>query len=606
MPIALPSLGVALAAALRTLRRFPLAILAAALASLGFILSIDDVGADWLHARLMATASLGIPLFIAATLLAERQKRRGAAQVVLALVGAAILVTYFALWPHWSDEVRFGRYAQLSIAFHLLVAFGPVANGGRLNALWQFNRVLLERVALTALFTMTLFLGLALALLALDKLFGVDVPSGAYGRVWAVTAFLFSAWLFLGGVPEHPDALEERRDYPKELRVFAQYALVPLVSAYLVILTLYLGKVVVTWDWPSGWIGWLVSGVATAGILALLLVHPFADDPEQRWINAFARQYWIAILPSVVMLWLALYQRVHQYGVTERRYFLIILSVWLAAIAVYYAISRSRNIRLIPITLCVGAILTMAGPWSAYSVSRASQVGRLRATLERNGMFANGLVRRATRAVSTADRTEISGIVRYLLEVHGTGAIAGWFSDTAAARTVRTAGQQARNDPGSSGSWAEVVVARLGVGYVSPFTARTGVQTTRYATADLPVLTVRGFDYLVQIRDSASAVPDSVFQAVWSRRPLAVHLLRGRDTLLIVPLDSMLAQIRRDRAAGRGGRASSEMNPDLFVTDAEGRAFRARVVARSIEVRDSAGVRRVASLGGRVLIAPKR
>ena len=41
--------------------------------------------------------------------------------------------------------------------------------------------------------------------------------------------------------------------------MFAQYTLVPLVSMYLVILTLYFGKVVVTWDWPQGWIGYLVS-----------------------------------------------------------------------------------------------------------------------------------------------------------------------------------------------------------------------------------------------------------------------------------------------------------------------------------------------------------
>jgi hypothetical protein len=50
------------------------------------------------------------------------------------------------------------------------------------------------------------------------------------------------------------------------LKVFAQYLLVPIVIRHLVILTAYLVKVLITWDWPSGWIGWLVSGVAAVGI----------------------------------------------------------------------------------------------------------------------------------------------------------------------------------------------------------------------------------------------------------------------------------------------------------------------------------------------------
>ena len=601
MPIALPSLGAVITDAQRTVRRFPLAVAAAALAAFASVLAIEEVGPEWAQLRLILAASLGIPLFTAATLLAERQQRRALAQLGLGAAGVLLLVLFFAAWPHWSEPVQFGRYVQVSVAFHLLVVFAPVSRG-RLNAFWQFNRALLERLVVAAAFTGTLFLGLALALVALDKLFGVEVQPTAYARIWAMIAFVFNTWFFLAGVPEHPDALEDRRDYPAVLRVFSQYALVPLVSVYLVILTLYLGKVVVTWAWPSGWIGFLVSGVAAAGIFALLLAHPMAEDPEQRWVATFARQFWIAIIPSIVMLWFALYQRVHQYGITERRYFLILLSLWLAAAAVYYAITRSRNIRLIPVSLCVVALVTLTGPWGAYAMSERSQVGRLRGTLVRSGMFANGAVRRPAREVSAADRSEISAIVRYLLETHGTGAIAPWFPDTATAHMVRAAGKQARLDPGTSGRWAEVVVSRLGIEYVNAFVARTGVRSSWYGSAETPVLAVRGFDYVVQIRASAGRVPDSGYQAVLARRPLAVRILRARDTLLVVPLDSMLARIQQQ--GGRGGRSS--MNPDLFVTEAESRAVRARILVTTIEVRDSVGTPRVAQLVGRALIAAKR
>jgi hypothetical protein len=621
MPLALPSLGAAVTGAQRTLRRFPLVLAAAALAAAASVLSIEDVGPEWLHARLITTASLGIPLFLAAALLAERQGRRAAAQVVLGLAGAVLIAGFFAGWPHWSDPVRFGRYVQLSVAFHLFVVFVPFARTGPRNAFWQFNRVLLERAILSAAFTGTLFLGLVLALAALDKLFGVDVPNTAYPRVWAVIAFVFNTWFFLGGVPEDPAALEERRDYPAVLRVFAQYALVPLVSVYLMILTLYLGKVIVTWDWPSGWIGNLVSGVAAAGIFALLLVHPIAEDAEQRWIATFARQFWLAVIPSIVMLWLALYQRVHQYGITERRYFLILLSLWLAGLAVYYGVTRAKTIRIIPVSLCVVALLTIAGPWGAYTVSERSQVGRLRATLERNGMFAAGAVRAPAREVSAEDRAEISAVVRYLLETHGTGAIAPWFADTSARRVVLAAAERGRESLDQGDRWADTVVTRLGVAYVSRSAARMGALYTNYQTGDAAALPVRGFDYLLPIRDASKGGPDSVSVATWSRRPFAVRVVRGRDTLVVVPLDSMLARLRAREAGRPGGpdmlrsagapramapRTVVEPRSELFTTEGESRSARARVYVRLIAVKDSAGTRRIESLTGRVLLALKR
>src|SRR5512140_3067483 len=125
MSLALPSLGAAVTGAQRALRRFPLVLAAAALAAAASVLAIEDVGPEWLHERLLTTASLGIPLFLAAALLAERQARRGAAQVLLGAAGVLLLAVFFFGWPRWTDPVRLGRYVQLSVAFHLGVVFLP-------------------------------------------------------------------------------------------------------------------------------------------------------------------------------------------------------------------------------------------------------------------------------------------------------------------------------------------------------------------------------------------------------------------------------------------------------------------------------------------------
>ncbi|MEJ2372053.1 MAG: DUF4153 domain-containing protein, partial [Gemmatimonadales bacterium] len=128
----------------------------------------------------------------------------------------------------------------------------------------------------------------------------------------------------------------------------------------------------------------------------------------------------LALVPSIVMLLLAIWKRIDQYGITERRYFLAVLALWLAGIAIFYVVSRSRNILVIPLTLCIVAVATFGGPWSAYSVSEASQVRRLTGLLASNEMLEGGRARAAEREVSFEDRREVSAILRYLTQTHGT------------------------------------------------------------------------------------------------------------------------------------------------------------------------------------------
>lgn len=575
MSLRLPSLGTVLTAALRTVRRFPLVLLAGALAATASILINDDVGPPWLRDPMLATAALGLPLLTAVALTVERRTWKPILRLVPWALALAALVGVYTSWPGWSDRIRFVRFVQLAAAFHLAVAYLPFLGRYRANAFWQFNRALFLRIIGAGIASGTLFAGLALALAAVDKLFGVSVPEEGYFRLWVLIVFVVSTGVFLGGVPEDLEALDARHDYPAPLRVFAQYILVPLVSVYLVILTLYLVKVVATWDWPSGWIGWLVSGVAAAGILTLLLVRPIAEDPEQRWVAAFARVFWLAAMPAVVMLWLALYQRVQQYGITEPRYFLLVLSVWLAGIAVWYSLSRSGDMRLVPLSLCVVALLSYAGPWGAYAVSARSQVSRLRSILERNGMLVAGIAHAPARRISTDDAREISSVVRYLAETHGTARLATLFPDSVARRldlgTRR--GRLPERD-------ARAVALALEVPYVEEL-AMAG-HLSQYFSASASgraAIPVADFDLLLRVRppsDSASA--DSGLVAFLVPDAQLVRVRRGSVVLVEVPLDSPLVRARR-----HPGRRAQPVPPEELHASAQGASARADVWLEFLE-----------------------
>jgi hypothetical protein len=385
------------------------------------------------------------------------------------------------------------------------------------------------------------------------------------------------------------------------LRVFAQYTLVPLVTVYLVILMLYFGKVVISWDWPSGWIGYLVTGVAGAGILTLLLVHPLAERDDQRWIATFARGFWLGILPAVVMLWLAVYQRLHQYGFTEPRYFLLVLSLWLAAIAVYYALTHSRRIRVIPGSLCLLALVTFAGPWGAYSASRRSQVARVRDVLTAHGVLAGGRVRRATVMIAGRDDARaLSGAVRYLVTTHGVAALRPLLGDSFAARVMVPA-ERSNADPEAR---ARLIVDSLGFTYVSrseePANSRTWFSFGADARGGVPV---DGYDLLLAIRGGATPADprDTALSAVLVPAARTVRIYRSGRALLDVRLDSLLA---RARIAATGGR-SDQLPASALRVEAENSQLRAVVLLRSIEVRYGPAGPEVRKVGGDVLLKLK-
>ena len=108
------------------------------------------------------------------------------------------------------------------------------------------------RFLLAYLYSNVLFLGLAIALASADHLFGFDVEENNYLYLFAIIAGVFNTWVFLAGVPKDLNTLNQTTDYPKGLKLFTQYILLPLVSLYFVILIAYELKITIEWNWPRG------------------------------------------------------------------------------------------------------------------------------------------------------------------------------------------------------------------------------------------------------------------------------------------------------------------------------------------------------------------
>lgn len=546
----LPTLGPLVDSSRRTALRFPLVLASGVLAAWAGITLAEGLGDDEQYVRLGAAAALGLPLFFALTLFAERRPGQAWARWVLFGAGAAALALFWAVWPQWTESVKAARFFQLSAVLHLLVAFLPYAGFSEPNGFWYYNKALFLRFLTAALYSAVLFAGLAIAFAALDKLLGLDVPEEGYLRLWIVMAFVLNTWLFVGGVPEDLPGLEARRDYPEGLRVFTQYVLLPIVVIYLVILTVYFAKVMVTREWPSGWIGYLVSSVAVVGILSWLLVRPLEDFAEHAWVKSYTRGFYLAIMPAIVMLWLAIGKRVGQYGITERRYFLIVLSLWLAGIAVYYTVRRTRNIMIIPASLCVLGLMTFFGPWGAYAVSRRSQTGRLETLLTTYGVLSGGTVQRASREIPVGDRRQVSAALQYLVGTHGVKALPAWIGDSVVKAIERGAGARTYQ---ATEYRVRAIMDWLAIGYVASYQGDRGLQWFAYNGSISEPEPIAGYQYAVvldqRILQDSILVAEGAF-LTYEHDAQRVLLKRRGRTLLEMSLRSLIEAAQAPRLTG--------------------------------------------------------
>jgi hypothetical protein len=575
--------------AVQTLRRFPLVIGAAFVSAAAAVIAVGEASASDPLSRIAPVAALGISFLFALTVHAERRRQ---SVLLWQSLGVVFLLLFYVAWPGWVGPVPAIRYIQFGIGFHLLAAYLPFLMVDERQGFWQYNRILLLRFLTAGIFSVVLFFGLTIALLAIDNLLGVKIDEETYVRLWLLVALVFNTWFFLGGVPRNLRALDTRPDYPVGLKVFAQYILTPIVAIYLVILTLYLGRILITTTWPSGWIGYLVSSVAVVGILAFLLVFPIRERAENRWIRTFSRGFFVALFPSIVMLLMAIWQRIAQYGVTEKRYFVVVLALWLAGIAVYYTVRPQAHLKIIPVSLGVLAFLTAAGPWSAYAVSARSQTGRLQSLWSANELLVEGRVQPATGEVSFLDRREMSAVIRYLLENHDPTTIAPWFR-----------GEVPALDSAGNGSDSEqraaAIMAFLGLEYVEGW--RTGeIESFSYRVEEEEEVTrIAGYDFALRGDWSgrrAFTIDGGQYVFAYDDAANTLRILRGQQPVLAVPLDDFLATVRE--FARRNAAEQPGIPRELMELRAEGGGFRLLIFARAVNGTVEEGRARLDFLSG--------
>ncbi|MBK9335445.1 MAG: DUF4153 domain-containing protein [Lewinellaceae bacterium] len=427
----LPSLSFLAQAFVDTCARFPATMLCAFTGSGAVMSAIEfDRSDNDNFVRVWLMAQLGLALCTGLTVFAEARGWNHWRTWGIQAIGLAVLAVYFVFFDMDAfafESVHIPRYLGFLAGAHLLVAVAPYLNRAPVADFWEYNKQLFANFVVGGVYAHILFGGLALALLAVNELFNLDIDDKMYAHLFVLLAGVFQTAFFLAHFPRRFGFDEQDRSYNAVFKNLCQYILIPIVGLYFLILYAYSVKILVTWNLPHGWVSSLVLGFSVAGIFTYLINYLLPQYSDIKIVHAYRKWFWWVLLPMVGLLFVAIGRRISDYGITPERYYVAHAGVWLLAMCGYFLWSKTDNIKFIPISLGLFVLVAVVGPFSAFNVAQRNQTAILQDLFEKNNRFEGGLLQTGGAAVPEADALRIQSSLILLSKQDALHRIESWF-----------------------------------------------------------------------------------------------------------------------------------------------------------------------------------
>lgn len=405
---------------LETIKRFPLAVFVSALGSgiLIYMVVAENYDENQLM-RFFISLLLTFPLFVSSSLFGKYKN-------VTSILIAAFGVLYFFVNKDVHDIQNVQRDVGLGLAFAATVLFTPYMGKKENNGFWNYLKELILAVALTAVSAGIIFASLSVAIESIKTLFEVNISEKVFGVLFVLVNVFYSSVFFLSVFPKDFKGLEKEKSYPVVVEKISKYLFVPILGIYFLILTAYVGKILLTQVWPNGWVAAPILIFSLLGILTYATLWPFRAK--------YHKNFFYSVPVFLVIYFAAFYQRISQYGLTEMRYFGVLLGVFLLVVSLYFLFAKKEHLKFVPMLLSVMALLSVVGPWSAFNVSMNDQFNRLEKVLTENSILVDGKIQKA-EALDNEVNEQIVGSIDYFTG-RGFEKIMPWFSEEVQAQVL--------------------------------------------------------------------------------------------------------------------------------------------------------------------------
>lgn len=401
-------------------QRFPVAVLASAVFCL---LAIAEFRFGVIYATLLCTCFWSV----SATLFAESRNLPKWYGIVLSLIGAGLFFLLFGSALEVKLPLLF-----LAPATFLSMGIAPyLRKSASAEQLGCFCVALEKNVAFTFFVTLVIFLGCSAILASLHYLFGLPFHGKVYTQIWLFCATFFAPVFAMGALPRDFRLEHSNTGYVKGQALLAGNVIMLLLLIYAAILWLYALKIGITMELPKGNVAYMVCSFA--GIGMVIYLSSATPHAQAHRLLAFWQRHFITILSvPFVLLAIGIWTRISEYGVTEERYAVALMAVWLGGMMLYFLISSSERRPIILYASAVALLMLASfGPWGAVATSQRSQVGRLENILKQYDILQenNRISPADSQTVPKAVQAEITSIVAYLASTRKLDAICPWFSE---------------------------------------------------------------------------------------------------------------------------------------------------------------------------------
>jgi hypothetical protein len=414
----------------KTAQRFPLPTACAVVVAVLSIMLTHDAFSNaekdviW---PLLMTAMLGLISLSALTLIAETTHKKYRNWLMLG--GVLLLGVYW-----WSLPTDLNDEGSLWIMRHIFLMLGSLVALSWVpfwqltvtnKTLWRWCSQLIGSLVVTLFFATVLFLGLAAALWSIDMLFDVDIDEELYLDIWILIAALFSPLFFLSQFVPEPAKLKEPKTVSSFMTIFTKYIMTPLAAGYLVILYSYTAKILITWEWPKGVLGWLVICFLGVAIFTYFLWTPLLKPSFEK----YKRIFWLLLIPQIFLLFIAIGWRISAYSWTENRYFVVALGGWLLGTTIYFLARKDAKFKWVFVALTAVIFVSQIGPLSGYNIGQISQTKRLMIQLEAAQVKQGERFEKTEIETNDDTENEIASILDYLQDRFGDDFLKSIFPD---------------------------------------------------------------------------------------------------------------------------------------------------------------------------------
>jgi hypothetical protein len=332
----------------------------------------------------------------------------------IAVVLAAAACTWLIYKQYNNDFIEYYFYTTLFVTLLLMLVW-PTFGQRNIEMTWNYHIRLVYAVVITCILAFILAIGIIAILLSIYFLFNIQTDDIIAVAIAVILAF-FSPCCAMALMPINKEHYDKPLAYSKFLKVLVLYILLPLVCIEAIVLYIYAITILVSWQLPEGGVTYWVFSYAIAASIVWYLLMPVFRSEQPSKLKFIDRGFFISLIPLLVLLFVGLFRRIHDYGFTTNRYIVLAIAIWFTVISLIMIFRKSRNVTPLLSSLVVISLLALVGPWSMFSLPKSTQIKRFEKIANEYHLLENGKIVPSAEPLSREQNIALSESVDFFME----------------------------------------------------------------------------------------------------------------------------------------------------------------------------------------------